>query len=106
MAIELLSVTKTYGAVRALVAVSASFSDGKISMVLGPNGSGKSTLLSLVGTLARPTTGRVAHGALGHTREEVRRVLGWLGHDSLSYADLTGRENLSFAARLHGLDGR
>lgn len=93
----------TYGPVRALVGVSARFESGRVSMVLGPNGSGKSTLLSIVGTLARPTSGRVSHGSLGRTRQEIRRVLGWVGHDSLCYADLTGRENIELAARLHGM---
>jgi heme exporter protein A len=31
-------------------------------------------------------------------------VLGWVGHESLCYAELTGRENIELAARLHGLD--
>ncbi|MCL2776905.1 MAG: ABC transporter ATP-binding protein [Polyangiaceae bacterium] len=73
-------------------------------MVLGPNGSGKSTLLSIVGTLARPSSGSVSHGALGHTRDEVRATLGWVGHESLCYADLSGRENIELAAKLHGVD--
>ncbi len=34
----------------------------------------------------------------------MRRTLGWLGHDSLCYPDLTGRENIELAARLHGRD--
>lgn len=102
--VELRNVTKTYGPVRALVGVSATFEAGRVSMVLGPNGSGKSTLLSIVGTLARPTSGKVSHGTLGKNREAVRRVLGWVGHDSLCYAELTGRENIELAARLHGLD--
>jgi heme exporter protein A len=102
--IELRGVTKTYGPVRALVGVTASFEAGRVSMVLGPNGSGKSTLLSIVGTLTRPTSGKVSHGSLGRTREQVRTVLGWVGHESLCYGDLTGRENIELAARLHGLE--
>jgi heme exporter protein A len=102
--VELRAVTKTYGAVRALVGVSARFEAGRVSMVLGPNGSGKSTLLSIVGTLARPTSGKVSHGSLGKSREQVRTVLGWVGHDSLCYGDLTGRENIELAARLQGLE--
>lgn len=101
--VELRAVTKTYGPVRALAGVSVTFEAGRVSMVLGPNGSGKSTLLSIVGTLARPTSGKVSHGALGKSREQIRTVLGWVGHDSLCYADLTGRENIELAARLHGL---
>jgi heme exporter protein A len=102
--VELRAVTKTYGPVRALVGVTTRFEAGRVSMVLGPNGSGKSTLLSIVGTLARPTSGKVSHGSLGRTREQVRTVLGWVGHDSLCYGDLTGRENIELAARLHGLE--
>jgi ABC-type multidrug transport system ATPase subunit len=98
--VELRAVTKTYGAVRALVGVSARFEAGRVSMVLGPNGSGKSTLLAIVGTLARPSSGKVSHGSLGKTRDDIRGVLGWVGHDSLCYADLTGRENIELAARL------
>ena len=102
--VELKSVTKTFGPVRALVGVSAKFEAGRVSMVLGPNGSGKSTLLAIVGTLARPTSGKVSHGSLGKTREAVRSVLGWVGHESLCYTELTGRENVELAAKLHGLD--
>ena len=101
--IQLRNVTKTYGAVRALLGVTATFEAGVVSMVLGANGSGKSTLLGILGTLTRPTSGKVDHGDLGRTREAVRGVLGWVGHDSLCYADLTGRENIELAARLHGL---
>jgi heme exporter protein A len=100
----MVAVTKTYPpAVRALRGVSARFTAGKVSVVLGANGSGKSTLLALVGTLASATSGKVSHGSLGKSRESVRRVLGWVGHDALCYADLTGRENIELSARLHGM---
>jgi heme ABC exporter ATP-binding subunit CcmA len=105
-AVELHNVTKTYGAVRALVGVSCRFDAGTVSVVAGPNGSGKSTLLALVATLARPTAGRVDHGDLGRGRAAVRRRLGWLGHDSLCYPDLSGRQNIELAARLYGWDAR
>lgn len=101
--VELRGVTKTFGAVRALVGVSARFEAGRACLVTGPNGSGKSTLLALVGTLAKPTSGQIDHGALGRSRYEVRQTLGWVGHDTLCYGDLTGRENIELAARLHGV---
>jgi heme ABC exporter ATP-binding subunit CcmA len=100
--IELRSVSKTYGAVRALVGVSCRFEAGRTMVVRGPNGSGKSTLLAIVATLSKATSGVVDHGELGRTREAIRRRLGWVGHDSLCYPDLTGRENIELAARLHG----
>lgn len=100
--VRLHRVTKTYGPVRALVGIDATFETGKVTAVLGTNGSGKSTLLSLVGTLSRPTSGKVTHGALGSRAADVRQALGWVGHTSLCYADLTGRENIALAAELYG----
>lgn len=104
LAVELDGVTKTYPpAVRALRGVDARFRAGKVSVVVGANGSGKSTLLSIVGTLVRATSGAIAHGALGKSRASIRRTLGWVGHDALCYADLSGRENIELAARLYGV---
>jgi len=104
MAIALHSVTKAYGPVRALVGVSCEFDQGLVTVIQGPNGSGKSTLLSIVGTLTRPTSGVVDHGDLGKRRAEVRRALGWVGHESFCYLDLSGRQNIELAARLYGCD--
>jgi heme exporter protein A len=75
-------------------------------MVRGPNGSGKSTLLAIVGTRARASSGTLDYGELGRGRMQVRETLGWVGHESLCYPDLTGRQNIELAARLHGRDPR
>lgn len=60
--LELVDATKTYGtdpAVAALRGVSFSVGNGELVSIIGPSGSGKSTLLHLIGTLERPSSGRV-----------------------------------------------
>ncbi|MGD0527751.1 MAG: ATP-binding cassette domain-containing protein, partial [Polyangiaceae bacterium] len=50
------------------------------------------------------SSGTVDHGELGRSRPAIRCTLGWLGHESLCYPDLTGRQNIELAARLQGRD--
>jgi len=60
-ALELQDVSKEYpGGVRALDGVSLAVQDGELVGVVGPSGSGKSTLLHVMGTLERPSGGRVS----------------------------------------------
>ncbi|MGQ0383512.1 MAG: ABC transporter ATP-binding protein [Gammaproteobacteria bacterium] len=58
-AIELAGVSRAFGAVRALDAVSLAIEDGEFFALLGPSGSGKTTCLRLVAGFDQPTAGKV-----------------------------------------------
>jgi sodium transport system ATP-binding protein len=96
---------KSFGTVRALRGVSFTAQDGRITGLLGPNGAGKSTTLRTLATLLKPDAGRGrvdGHDILAEPLE-VRRCLGVLPHGAGIYPNLTGRENIEYFARLHGL---
>src|SRR5579863_1499310 len=73
-----------------------------LTVVTGPNGAGKTSLLMLLGGLVRLSSGAgvVAGVDLASADlRELRRRVGWLGHEGSFYDDLSARENLVFAAR-------
>ena len=104
-AIELAGLTRRYGERVALQDVTLTLPAGATLVVFGPNGAGKSTLLRVLATLLRPHAGtvRVLGRALPDEGWAVRGRIGLLGHAPLLYRDLSGRENLSYHARLHGV---
>jgi heme exporter protein A len=104
-AIELAGLTRRYGERVALEDVTLTLAPGATLVVFGPNGAGKSTLLRVLATLLRPHEGavRVLGRALPDEGWAVRGRIGLLTHEPLLYRDLSGRENLRFHARLHGV---
>jgi heme exporter protein A len=104
-AIELRGLRRDYGERTALEGISLNLEAGETLVVLGPNGAGKTTLLRILATLLRPTSGEVRVLGCSLPREtwKLRGRVGYLGHEPLLYRDLTGRENLRFHAKLHGI---
>jgi ABC-type multidrug transport system ATPase subunit len=104
-AIELRGLARHFGERTALRDVSLGLPAGATLAVLGRNGAGKSTLLRILASLLRPHAGevRVFGEPLPGRAFAVRARLGLLGHEPLLYRELTGRENLEYHARLHGV---
>ena len=103
-AVDVRGVTRAFGGRPVLRGVTTRFERGTVTFIEGPNGAGKSTLLGIVGTTLSPTAGSVRFEPFGDRIAAVRRELGWLAHDGRMYRELTGRENVELAARLHGSD--
>jgi heme exporter protein A len=104
-AIELRGLRRDFGERTALAGVSLELAAGETLLVLGPNGAGKTTLLRVLATLLRPSGGsaQVLGCSLPAEAWKLRGRIGYLGHEPLLYRDLSGRENLRFNSRLHGL---
>ncbi len=111
------SVEKRFGRVAALRAVDFEIAPGESISILGANGAGKSSLLRILAGLSRPSGGRfealpenrspsspAKHSGAPESlsRDALRGAVGYVGHATLLYGELTARENLEFAARLHG----
>jgi heme exporter protein A len=104
-AIELERLERRYGERVALGGVSVRVEEGQTLAVLGGNGAGKTTLLRVLAGLLRPHggTARVLGAALPDERWRLPAQVGYLGHEPLLYRELSGRENLRYHARLHGV---
>lgn len=96
MLLRLVKVSKFYGTRLIINNASLSVAKGTVTLLAGPNGAGKSTLLKIMAGLSRPNSGEVE-------RSIPDEKLGYLGHQTFIYPDLTAVENLAFWSKLHGL---
>ncbi len=103
--IEVSNVWKRYGDKEALKGVSIRVGEGEVVSLLGPNGAGKTTLISIIVGILKPTKGIVKVGGMDPKDPNARSIIGFCPQESALNGDLTGRENMLFYARLHGLDG-
>ncbi len=96
---------KSFGATRAVDAMSFTARDGQITGLLGANGAGKTTTLRMLYTLMRPDAGRILVDGIDVLADPlaVRRRLGVLPDARGLYRRLTARENIEFYAALQGL---
>ncbi len=102
--IQVEGVSKSYGSVQALRGVSLVVARGETLGVIGPNGAGKTTLLKILLGLVRPDRGSVTVDGLDLLNDPiaVRSRIGYVPQqDGFEERD-TGREALTFLARLRG----
>jgi heme ABC exporter ATP-binding subunit CcmA len=94
---------RTFAGLGVLAGVDLVVEGGECVALLGANGAGKTTLLRVLATLLRPSGGRLrlfGEDAALRPTAALRRI-GYVGHESACYADLTAVENLAFYAELY-----
>jgi ABC-2 type transport system ATP-binding protein len=101
------ALTKQYGELTAVDAVSFTVSPGEVLGFLGPNGAGKTTTMRMLAGFINPTSGRAS--ICGHDVDSdsiaARECLGYLPEGAPAYGEMTVRDFLDFVADLRRLRG-
>ncbi|HYU31343.1 MAG TPA: ABC transporter ATP-binding protein [Thermoanaerobaculia bacterium] len=98
--VEILEITKRFGEVTAVDAVSLDIRRGELFALLGPSGCGKTTLLRMIGGLEVPSAGTIRIGGVDVTRVPPhRRPAHMVFQQYALFPHLTVAENVAFGLR-------
>lgn len=105
--IEVQSLTKEFGPIRAVNDVSFSVRKGEVLGFLGPNGAGKSTTMKMITGFLTPTSGTAVICGHDILKEPIaaKTRIGYLPEGAPLYSDMTGRGFLNFIGASRGLSG-
>jgi putative spermidine/putrescine transport system ATP-binding protein len=99
--VELSSLTKRFGDVRAVDGVDLTIADGEFFSMLGPSGSGKTTVLRLIAGFEVPTSGKVLVNGVDVTDTPAyRRDVNTVFQDYALFPHMTVRRNVEYGLRV------
>jgi ABC-2 type transport system ATP-binding protein len=99
--LEVNHLSKKYGSRLSVDDVSFTLNSGEVVGFLGPNGAGKTTTMRMIAGLISPTGGNVK--LLGKSvPSDALKHMGAMIEEPSFYPYLSGRDNLRYAAKLHG----
>ena len=104
VAVEVDSITKRFGEIRALNGVTLRVRRGEIYGLLGPNGAGKTTLIRCIVGLVAPTSGSVSVLGKKLPNLDVLRGVGYMTQAAALYPGLSVEENVKFFAAIYGVE--
>lgn len=106
--IEISSVSKQFGSVKALDNLSCSIKTGKLTGLVGPDGAGKTTLMRMMTALMVPTAGTIFLDGHDVSKQPdlIHNITGYMPQRFGLYEDLAVIENLNLYAELQGLRGK
>lgn len=103
--INVQTLTKSFGQVKAIDGIDFSVADGEFVFFLGPSGCGKTTTLRMIAGLLMPSSGRIEIGGRNVTYLRPRhRNVGMVFQQNVLYGHLSVFENLAYPLRVRGLD--
>jgi len=104
MSIHVESLTKSYGAQKAVDGISFTAGTGVLGF-LGPNGAGKSTTMKILTGFIPQTSGTAKVDGFDVRAQpiEVKKRIGYLPESNPLYAEMYVKESLAFVAGIHGI---
>ncbi len=106
IAVRLQGVTKSFGSIAAVRAVSLDVRRGEFLTLLGPSGCGKTTLLNLVAGFLEPDAGEVYIGANRVTHiPPFQRDIGMVFQNYALFPHMNVFENVAFGLRMRKVPG-
>jgi len=102
--VDLQKVTKRFGEVTAVDAVSLTFEEGSFTTLLGPSGCGKTTILRMIAGLEAPSRGDVLIGGARVNDVPIhKRNLGLVFQNYALFPHKTIGENIAFGLKYRGI---
>jgi ABC-type sugar transport system ATPase subunit len=99
--IELLNLTKSFGAVRAVKDLTFAIEDGEFVVFVGPSGCGKTTTLRMIAGFEDPTAGEIRiDGRVVNDLEPRDRGLGMVFQSHALFPHKTVAQNIEFGLRM------
>ena len=104
-AVSVMGLTRTFGDLTALDALSFDVRAGELFGIVGPDGSGKTTTLRILAGVLRPTDGdaTIVGTSVAKDPEGVKHRIAYMSQRFGLYGDLTVRENIEFYADLYSV---
>lgn len=104
--IRLESVSKSFGSIKAVNAMSLTVEPGEIRGLLGPNGSGKTTSMKMILGILKPDSGAIMLDGIDVIRNPInaRRMAGYVPETPQLYEYLTAGEYLDFVGTAYRID--
>ncbi|MHC4839928.1 MAG: ABC transporter ATP-binding protein [Planctomycetota bacterium] len=105
MTLECKGLVKSYGATHALRGIDFTAQFGEVVALLGGNGAGKSTLIKILATLVKADAGSASLKEIDLVAQarKARKLIGYLGHESMLDPALTVQENLELFGSLYSV---